>query len=109
MDFLIECIKQGKTQEDIAKELGLIATTSINYYIKNRGYTWAKLKEEVTGHKHYSIDDLGGLDFLIKCIKEGKTQKEITTEFGLGVNSIRNYLKKCGHSWTQLKKEVNSE
>ena len=95
MDFLIECIKQGKTQEDIAKELGLIATTSINYYIKNRGYTWAKLKEEVTGDKHYSIDDLGGLDFLIECIKEGKTQKDIIKELGLNNNgSIEHYLKK---------------
>ena len=94
LEFLKECIKDEKNQKEVAEENG-ISSETIRIYLKNRGYTWAKLKEEVTGDKHYSIDDLGGLDFLIECIKEGKTQKDIIKELGLNNNgSIEHYLKK---------------
>ena len=66
-----------------------------------------KLKEEAMGKKQYSIDDLGGLDFLRKCIKEGKNKKDISTEFKISVSTIDRYLKKRGYNWSQLKTEVN--
>ena len=106
LEFLKECIKDGKTQEETAKEIG-IASTSLESYLKVRGYNWTKLKEEATGNKQYSIDELGGLDFLRKCIKEGKTKKEITKELGLNNNSsVAYYLNKRGYTWTEFKKEV---
>ena len=106
LDFLRKCIKEGKSQNAVAKEIGITRTT-LQYYIKNRGYSWAKLKEEATGKKQYSIDDLGGLDFLRKYIKEGKTKKDISAEFKISVSTIDRYLKKRGYNWSQLKKELN--
>lgn len=106
LDFLKECIKDGKTQDAVAKEIG-IASTSLESYLKTRGYNWTKLKEEATGNKQYSIDDLGGLDFLKECIMDGKTKKEITKELGLNNNStVAYYLNKRGYTWTKFKKEV---
>ena len=106
INFLIDCIKAGKTQTDVAKEMG-IASDTIWKYLKRRGYSWTKL-EEKAGRKRYSIDELGGLDYLINCIKEGKTQKDVAKELGISPSSdvIWRYLKSKGYTWTQLKKEV---
>lgn len=106
LDFLIKSIKEGKTQKDVAKEIGITVPT-IAYFLAARGYTWAKLKEEVTGNKRYSIDDYGGLDFIIKCIKDGKTQNDIGKEYKIATKTIRKYLNKHGYTWPQLKKEVD--
>lgn len=105
LNFLINAIKEGKTQKDLAKEIGITVPT-IAYFLNARGYNWAKLKEEVTGNKRYTIDDYGGLDFIIKCIKEGKTQSDIAKECKIATKTIRKYLREKGHNWNQLKKEI---
>ena len=107
LNFLRSCIKDGKTQEDIVKELGLNTVSSIHTYLKYEGYTWAKLIEEVFGYERRSIiDDFGGLDFLRKCIKEGKTQEAVAKEIGIASTSLESYLKTRGYNWTKLKEEV---
>lgn len=107
LDFLKECIKEGKTQEDIVKELGLNTVSSIHTYLRYEDYTWAKLIKEVYGYERRSIiDDFGGLEFLKECIKDGKSQKDVVEETKTSPATIQRYLKKHGYTWTQLKKEV---
>lgn len=108
MNFLINSIKEGKTQKEVAKEIGITVPT-ISYFLSARGYTWAKLKEEVTGNKRYTIDELGGLEFLRECIRDGKTQNDIAKENKIAAKTIRKYLKNNAYTWPELKKEVEQE
>lgn len=108
LDFLIKSIKDGKTQKEVANEIGITVPT-IGYFLSARGYTWRKLKEEVTGNKRYTLDDLGGLDFLRLCIKDGKTQNDIAKEYKIAAKTIRKYLKRNGYTWLEIKMEVEQE
>lgn len=105
LDFLINSIKGGKTQKEIAKEIG-VSVPTIVHYLNMKGYTWTKLNEEVTGNKRYSIEDLGGLDFIINCIKNGKTQNDIAKENKIAAKTIRKYLEQNGYNWEQIKELV---
>ena len=100
----LKCIKDGKTQEDIAKEVGL-TSSGIQHYLKRNGYDWASLKEK-WGNINPSIDELGGLNFIINCIKDGKTQEDIAKELKTSHTTIRKYIKLKGYTWAQLKKEA---
>ena len=104
LDFLKECIKDEKNQKDIANEMNLSVQT-IRQYLDTRGYTWVKLIEEVTGNKKYSIDELGGLNFLKQSIKNGKTQTDIAKETGISEKTIRKYIETRGYSWIELIEE----
>ncbi|MCF0111457.1 MAG: hypothetical protein HUJ58_06130, partial [Erysipelotrichaceae bacterium] len=94
LNFLMSCIEDGKTQEDIVKELKLNTVSSIHTYLKYEDYTWAKLIEEVFGYERRSlIDDFGGLNFLKECIRDGKTQVAVAKEIGIASTSLESYLK----------------
>ncbi|SEK97372.1 group I intron endonuclease [Methanobrevibacter gottschalkii] len=106
IDFIKECIKEGKDQKDIAKEIN-ISVTTIRKYLKRQGYTWAQLKKEVDGNiRHSIIDDFGGINFLIDCIKAGKTQTDVAKEMGIASDTIWKYLKRRGFSWTKLEEKA---
>lgn len=106
LDYLYGAVEMGKTQEDVAKELG-ISVGAIVSYLHVRGESWISLRKKVTRRKKYGIiDDMGGLNFIINCIKDGKTQEDVAKELGLSVGNLFTYLKYEGTSWSKLKKEV---
>lgn len=105
LDFIIKCIKEGKTQEKVSKELGL-TVGNLFTYLKYEGTSWSKLKNEVIGNKWQFIEDRGGLDFIIGGIKNGKTADEVATDLGIGHSTLWKYLNEKGHTFGQLKKEI---
>lgn len=50
------------------------------------------------------IEDYGGLDYLIKCAKEGKSQTATAKEIGIARGTIYDYLKARGYKWSEIAK-----
>ena len=108
LNFIIDCIKDKKTQEEIANELGL-TTGNIFTYLKYEGTSWSKLKKETNRNKWQNIDSQGGLNFIINGINDGKNADEIAKELGIGHSTLWKYLKEKGYTFGELKKEIRGE
>ena len=103
MDFLKSRAKEGKTQEEVAAEIGKDRMV-IRSYLKTRGTSWGELKENKSIDS--IIDDWGGVDYMKDEIKKGRSMEDVANDIGLSSQSLRKYLKKRGTSWTELTKNV---
>lgn len=103
MEFLKSRAKEGKTQEEVAAEIGKDRMV-IRSYLKTRGTSWGELKENKSIDS--IIDDWGGIDQIKYEIKKDRTMEDVSNEIGLSSQSLRKYLKKRGTSWTELTKNV---
>lgn len=103
MNFLKSRAKEGKTQEEVAAEIGKDRMV-IRSYLKTRGTSWGELKENKSIDS--IIDDWGGVDHIRNEIKKGRSMEDVANEIGLSSQSLRKYLKKRGTSWTALTKNV---
>ena len=103
LDFLKSCVKEGKTEKEVANEIGR-DVRAITSYLKVRGTSWRELQ----GHKSVAsiINDFGGLDYLENEAKNGKSMKDVSNKMGISSQSLRKYLKKKGTSWTELSKNI---
>jgi len=48
------------------------------------------------------IEEYGGLDYLIECAENGKSQTKTAEEIGIARGTIYDYLKARGYKWTEL-------
>ena len=103
MEFLKSRAKEGKTQEEVAAEIGKDRMV-IRSYLKTRGTSWGELKENKSIDS--IIDDWGGVDHMRNEIKKDKSMEDVANEIGLSSQSLRKYLKKKGTSWTELSKNI---
>ena len=94
MDFLKSRAKEGKTQEEVAAEIGKDRMV-IRSYLKTRGTSWGELKENKSIDS--IIDDCGGVDYMKDEIKKGRSMEDVANEIGLSSQSLRKYLKKKRH------------
>ena len=102
IDYLINEKKKGKTQEQIALELGYSDSSPIRKYLSRRGYKWRDLEKGNRNKKHTYImpktntsnkkytsnlplkkqlQSYGGVKFLEKKFREGYNLVEISEEF----------------------------
>ena len=82
LDYLYGVVEIGKTLDDVSKEIG-ISVGAIVSYLNNRGESWITLRKNANRKQKYGIiDEYGGLDFIIDCIKNGKTADEVAADLG---------------------------
>lgn len=103
IDFLKSRAKEGKTQEEVAVEIGK-DRMAIRSYLKTRGTSWGELKENKSIGS--IMDDWGGVDYMKDEIKKGRSMEDVANDIGLSSQSLRKYLKKRDTSWTELTKNV---
>ena len=66
-------------------------------------------KQKIFEDRFGVIEEKGGMTYIVKCIKEGKTQGEITDELNLPRLFITQYLSLHNLKWTQLYSEVTNQ
>lgn len=82
LDYLYGAVEIGKTLDDVSKEIGM-SVGAIVSYLNNRGESWITLRKNANRKQKYGIiDEYGGLDFIIDCIKNGKTADEVAADLG---------------------------
>ena len=109
LDFLLKAIKDGKSQQEVANQIGITRST-IQDYLKCRGLKWSEVKGDSEKYKKNItsiINSYGGLWFLKMMASTDISIKYVASCLGVDESSVRRYLKQqYNTNWTLLKREV---
>ena len=104
MTFIVKCIKEGKTQENLSDELNL-PKSFIVQYLSLHNLKWSQLYGEVREQEKFNIiTENGGLHFIINCILKDWSKKEICNTLQIRNKDLDAYLESFNLNYKEINK-----
>lgn len=107
IEYIENQIKNNKSANEIAEELGFTNSNAIYNYLTRRDTSYVELQNNLNVEKpnrFSEIEELGGLNYINEQIKNYKTMVEIANDLNLKPNKLRDYLKYKNTDYTKMKK-----
>lgn len=109
IDYIKDQIKNNKSANEIAEELGFTNSNAIYNYLTRRGTSYVELQNKLNVEKpnrFSEIEELGGLDYIKEELKNFKSIVDIANGLNLKPNKLYDYLNYKNTNYTKLKKEL---
>ena len=104
MTYIVQCLKDGKTQEELSDELNL-PKSFIVQYLSLHNLTWSQLYAEITKQEKFkTITENGGLHFIINCILKDWGKQKISDALQIKNKDLDDYLQSFNLNYKEILK-----
>ena len=108
MTYIVKCIKEGRTQGDVAEELNL-PKSFIMQYLALHNLSWSELFAEVSNQEKFNIiTKNGGLHFILNCILTDWSKSDICKALQVRSKDIDTYLESFNLNYKEILMKKNS-